>query len=127
MKRLFAALAATVLLAAPAHAADPVKVIVPFAAGGPVDALARILANELAPRLQTDVVVENRGGAGGVIGVEAMANSPADGLTLSLTGVISEPKRAHSPGGTGIGTSFRVTRTIRTPIKPAILCRERTA
>src|SRR5215212_10010700 len=81
MKRLFGALAA-LLLAAPAHAADPIKMVVPFAAGGPVDALARILANELAPRLQTDVVVENRGGAGGLLAVEQVARSAPDGRTI---------------------------------------------
>src|SRR3954471_11569277 len=71
MKRLFAAWSAVtlgaMLFAVPVFAADPVKIVVPFAAGGPVDALARIVANELAPRLQTDVVVENRGGAGGLL------------------------------------------------------------
>src|SRR4051794_41875982 len=66
MKRLFAAIVAT-LLAGAADAADAVKMIVPFAAGGPVDALARILAAELGPRLQSDVVVENLGGAGGLL------------------------------------------------------------
>ncbi len=87
MKRLFAALAAVTLLAAPVHAADPVKVIVPFAAGGPVDALARILAAELAPRLQTDVVVENIGGAGGLLAVDRAMRSPPDGRTILFASV----------------------------------------
>jgi tripartite-type tricarboxylate transporter receptor subunit TctC len=87
MKRLFAALAAVTLLAAPVHAADPVKVIVPFAAGGPVDALARILAAELSPRLQTDVVVENIGGAGGLLAVDRAAAAPADGRTILFASV----------------------------------------
>jgi tripartite-type tricarboxylate transporter receptor subunit TctC len=74
MKRLFAARGAVALvatlLAGPAQAADPIKMVVPFAAGGPVDALARIVAAELAPRLQADVVVEDRGGAGGLLAVD---------------------------------------------------------
>jgi tripartite-type tricarboxylate transporter receptor subunit TctC len=86
MKRLFGALAA-IVLAVPAHAADPIKMVVPFAAGGPVDALARILANELAPRLQTDVVVENRGGAGGLLAVEQVARSAPDGRTILFASV----------------------------------------
>src|SRR3954468_15811379 len=64
----------------------PIRLIVPFPPGGGVDLTARLLADPLARELGQGVVVENRGGAGGVIGVEAMANSPADGLTLSLTG-----------------------------------------
>ena len=87
MKRLFAALAAATLLAAPVHAADPVKVIVPFAAGGPVDALARILAAELSPRLQTDVVVENLGGAGGLLAVDRAAAAAPDGRTILFASV----------------------------------------
>src|SRR3954469_14739421 len=86
MKRLFAALVAT-LLAGAADAADAVKMIVPFAAGGPVDALARILAAELSPRLQSDVVVENLGGAGGLLAVERAANAPADGRTILFASV----------------------------------------
>jgi tripartite-type tricarboxylate transporter receptor subunit TctC len=84
MKRL-SVLAATLFAAAqflPAHAADPIKMVVPFAAGGPVDALARIVAQEIGPKLGTDVVVENRGGAGGVIAVDAVAHAPADGRTI---------------------------------------------
>jgi len=86
MKRLFGALIAT-LLAAPAHAADPIKMVVPFAAGGPVDALARIVAAELAPRLQTDVVVENRGGAGGLLAVDQVMRSAPDGRTILFASV----------------------------------------
>jgi len=86
MKRLFGALIAT-LLAMPAHAADPIKMVVPFAAGGPVDALARIVAAELAPRLQTDVVVENRGGAGGLLAVDQVMRSAPDGRTILFASV----------------------------------------
>src|SRR3954454_4186433 len=86
MKRLFAALVAT-LLAGAADAADAVKMIVPFAAGGPVDALARILAAELSPRLQSDVVVENLGGAGGQLAVDRAAAAPSDGRTILFASV----------------------------------------
>src|SRR3954451_21154119 len=87
MKRLIGALLAACLFAIPAHAADPIKIVVPFAAGGPVDALARILAQELTTRLATDVVVENRGGAGGLLAVEQVARAPADGRTILFASV----------------------------------------
>jgi len=87
MKRLFGALAAAAMLAVPAQAADPIKMVVPFAAGGPVDALARIVAAEIGPRLQSDVVVENRGGAGGLLAVEQVARAPADGRTILFASV----------------------------------------
>jgi tripartite-type tricarboxylate transporter receptor subunit TctC len=86
MKRLFGVLAAA-LFAVTAHAADPIKVVVPFAAGGPVDALARIVAQELQTRLATDVVVENRGGAGGLLAVDQVARAPADGRTILFASV----------------------------------------
>src|SRR5436305_14022461 len=91
MKRVFAARGAVALVAmlfaASGQAADPIKIVVPFAAGGPVDALARIVANELGPRLQTDVVVENRGGAGGLLAVDQVARAPADGRTILFASV----------------------------------------
>jgi len=87
MKRLFGALLAVSLFAIPAHAADPIKIVVPFAAGGPVDALARILAQELTTRLASDVVVENRGGAGGLLAVEQVGRAPADGRTILFASV----------------------------------------
>jgi tripartite-type tricarboxylate transporter receptor subunit TctC len=73
--------ALSVLFATPA-AADTVKIIVPFAAGGPVDMVARLLAQELGPRLNADVVVENRGGAGGALAAEMVVRAPPDGKTL---------------------------------------------
>lgn len=73
--------ALSVLFAAPA-AADTVKIVVPFAAGGPVDMVARLLAQELGPRLKADVVVENRGGAGGALASEMVARAQPDGKTL---------------------------------------------
>ncbi len=69
-------------VSAPSLAADVVKLVVPFAAGGPVDQVARIIAPGLTAALGKTVVVENRGGAGGVVGANYVAKSPADGATL---------------------------------------------
>lgn len=79
------ACAALALAASAAHAGypdRPVKVIVPFPAGGPTDAIARVVSQQLAEELGQPVVLDNRGGAGGVIATEAAAASPADGYTL---------------------------------------------
>ena len=62
----------------------PIKMIVPFAAGGSADILGRILAQELSKNLGQNVIVENRGGAGGNLGAEIVAKSPADGYTILL-------------------------------------------
>ncbi|MBK1660175.1 Bug family tripartite tricarboxylate transporter substrate binding protein [Paracraurococcus ruber] len=62
----------------------PLKLIVPFPPGGPVDATARILAQAMGPALGQQMVVENRSGAGGVLGIDALAKSAPDGLTLAL-------------------------------------------
>ena len=74
------------LAALAAHAQDypnrPVKVVVPFAAGGPADVYARFLAQRLQDALGQPFVVENRPGAGALIGTEMVAKSPADGYTL---------------------------------------------
>jgi tripartite-type tricarboxylate transporter receptor subunit TctC len=87
MKRLaaFAFAACTFALAhAQAWPAHTVKLVVPFAAGGAVDATARLLAQELQGELGQPVVVENRTGAGGVIAVDYVAKSAPDGYTLAL-------------------------------------------
>lgn len=85
-RRLLAALLAIAGIAAtPAQAQypdRPVKLIVPFAAGGPTDALARNLAEGLRIHLSKNVVIENKAGAGANIGAEFVANAPADGYTL---------------------------------------------
>jgi tripartite-type tricarboxylate transporter receptor subunit TctC len=63
---------------------QPVRLIVPFAAGGPADIIARIVGKAMGDRLGRPMVVEARAGAGGLIGVEAAAKSRPDGHTLVL-------------------------------------------
>jgi tripartite-type tricarboxylate transporter receptor subunit TctC len=63
----------------------PVKIVVPVAAGGGVDTMARLLAHHLGERLRQQFVIENRPGAAGVIGSKAVVASAADGLTLLYT------------------------------------------
>ena len=62
----------------------PIRVIVPYAAGGGADILARLMGQELSARLKQPVIVENRGGASNTIGMQAVASSPKDGYTLGL-------------------------------------------
>ena len=62
----------------------PIQIIVPFAAGGGSDTVTRVVANLLAQRLGQPVLVENRGGAGGNIGMEAGARAQPDGYTLTV-------------------------------------------
>jgi tripartite-type tricarboxylate transporter receptor subunit TctC len=89
MKRLFAALLMAAAAGAPASAQSwpdkPVKIIVPFGAGGSGDTLARVVAEHLSTTFKQQFVVENRTGAGGMIGAQAIASSPPDGTTIGIT------------------------------------------
>jgi tripartite-type tricarboxylate transporter receptor subunit TctC len=91
---LLAALATLGLVQAPRALAEdawpskPLRIVVPFAAGGTSDVLARLIGDKLQASLKQTVLVENKAGAGGVIGADAVAKSPADGYTL-LLGTIS--------------------------------------
>jgi tripartite-type tricarboxylate transporter receptor subunit TctC len=85
------AIAAFVGLSAPASAQAnwpdrPVTVIVPYAAGGPVDTVARIITARLSEILGQQMVIENVGGAGGMIGAARVAKSAPDGYTVMLSG-----------------------------------------
>jgi len=82
-------LAAALIAAGPVHAqtawpSKPLRIIVPFTAGGSTDTVARILADKLSPRLGQPVVVENRAGAGGTLGTALAAKSDADGYTMVI-------------------------------------------
>jgi len=92
MKRFISRLAALALAAlvpavasADAWPSRPVRMIVPFPAGGATDVVARLLGQKLSEAWGQQVVIENRSGAGGNIGGEAAAHSPADGYTLFMT------------------------------------------
>jgi tripartite-type tricarboxylate transporter receptor subunit TctC len=81
---------ATSLTLALAHAQDyptrPITLVVPYAAGGGNDAMARIVADHMGKTLGQQIVIENRGGAGGTIATRAVAKAPPDGYTLVLGG-----------------------------------------
>src|SRR6266446_4531879 len=75
---------ATGVFAQTAYPTKPVKIIVPFSAGGPADIYARYLGQQLEKTLGQPIVVENRVGGGGVIGADAVAKSAPDGYTLLM-------------------------------------------
>jgi len=95
---LAAAASALALAAAPSFAQDaypnkPIRLVVPFTAGGIVDSIARTIGDKLSNKYGQPVVVENKAGAGGAIGTDLVAKSAADGYTLLLV----SPSHAVAP------------------------------
>jgi tripartite-type tricarboxylate transporter receptor subunit TctC len=80
--------------------AKPVRIIAPFAPGGSADTLGRIVAQKLTESFKENFVVENRPGAGGVIGSELVAKAAPDGYTLLVSGVASHAVAPALPRGT---------------------------
>ena len=110
MKKTFSALAAAAACAlacaaaAQNYPAKPVKIVVGFAAGGPTDVIARIVAQDLTSSLGQSFVVENRPGANAIIATEAVAHSPPDGytllfssLSLLVNAILPETKARYDP------------------------------
>lgn len=82
---LLAALLASGNALAQSFPSKPMRVVVPFPAGGPTDIVTRLIAVKITEITGQQTVVENRGGANGLIGVDLVAKSPPDGLTMVMT------------------------------------------
>jgi tripartite-type tricarboxylate transporter receptor subunit TctC len=78
-------LAAISLAAADNYPSKPIRVLVPFAAGGAVDTLARLVGQKLSEEIGQPVIIENRAGAGGNLASDVVAKSPPDGYTVLQT------------------------------------------
>jgi tripartite-type tricarboxylate transporter receptor subunit TctC len=90
MKSVLSAAALSVLLALPAHAADtypsrPIRLVVPFPAGGATDTIARMIGQKAGEAAGQTFIIDNRGGAAGNIGSDNVAKSPGDGYNVLQT------------------------------------------
>ena len=96
----FASLASFGAVAQEAWPTKPITMVVPYAPGGYTDTVGRITARYLEQALGVNVLVDNRGGAGGIIGTQAVARAPADGYTLCMcsAGAISIAPLAQKTG-----------------------------
>lgn len=96
----------------------PIRIIVPYPAGGATDVAARLLAPRLQEELKQNVIVENRPGASGNLGMQALLQSPADGHTLamSLTGMLSINPVTYSKAGFTAADFVPVARVSLAPL-----------
>jgi tripartite-type tricarboxylate transporter receptor subunit TctC len=85
-RRALLALLPTPALAQGGYPSRPVRLVIPFTTGGSNDIIGRILAEGMAARLGQPVIVENRGGAGGILGNDVVAKAAPDGQTVLLAG-----------------------------------------
>jgi len=91
MRLLLTMLTGLSLLALPAAAvaedfpSKPIRLIVPFPAGGPNDIIARVIGQRMSELIKQPVLIDNRGGQGGVLGTDAVAKSPPDGYTIAIS------------------------------------------
>jgi len=103
MKRFLLALlcALPLVAAAQPYPSKPIRFVVPYPAGGPLDTVARLLGQKVAESVNQPVIVENKAGAGGNIGADAVAKSPGDGYTILMgavaTHAINPTLYAHIP------------------------------
>jgi len=95
----------TAAIAADAYPSQPIKLVLPFAAGGQSDVVARIAAERLSSALGQPFVVENVAGAGGMIAATKVARSPADGYSLLLPNASTLTIAPHLQPGSGITPS----------------------
>ena len=100
MRRLLLVLLCLFAIESHAWPDRPVRIIVPFAPGGSADTLGRLVAQKLAEHLNSPFVVENRPGAGGVLGSELVAKAQPDGYTLVVSGIASHAIAPALPQGT---------------------------
>src|SRR5215510_9818068 len=96
-----AALCAPIVAEAQPYPNRPVKIIVPTPAGGPVDVMARLVANQISPLLGQSVFIDNRGGAGNTLGSAEVARAAPDGYTLlysAASGLVIAPMLQKNAG-----------------------------
>lgn len=88
--------AAPLTTAAQQYPSRPVRIIVPFAAGGPTDILARMIGQRMYEALGQQFIIDNRGGGGGTIGAAIAAKAPPDGYTLYMGGITTLAMAPHT-------------------------------
>ena len=109
-------------VAAETYPSRPIKLVVPFPPGGPNDIIARVVAQRMSELLGQQIVIDNRGGAGGVVGTDAVAKAAPDGYTIGIcsAGAI-EMKVTETPASVPSKAARGVILRITGPMKPPII------